>query len=159
MLVKVLKMKQRTKIFFLSNQIFLPLKERKKLKIFLLSVFKKNKKSLESISFIFCTDEFLLDINQRFLNHDFYTDVITFNLSKNKSQIEAEVYISIDRVKENAIIEKTTQQTELHRVIFHGVLHLCGYDDKEKPAKIFMRKMENKLLNQYFKNSVSRENG
>lgn len=144
-------MTQSTKISFFSNDIFLPLKERKRLKAFILSVFVKEKKQINSLSFIFCTDEFLLDINRRFLNHDFYTDVITFDLSTYKNTIIAEAYISIERVKENAILESSTLEKELHRVIFHGALHLCGYKDKGKLDMANMRKMENRLLGLYFK--------
>ncbi len=149
--MKVLKIPQSTKISFLQNNICLPLKERRRLKNFLFSVFIKKKKQINFLGFIFCTDDFLLSINQQFLNHDFYTDIITFDLSTNKDTIIAEAYISLDRVRENALLENSTLQKELHRVIFHGVLHLCGYKDKGKLAKANMRKMENKLLNQYFK--------
>lgn len=120
-----------------------------------------------SLSFIFCSDEYLLNINRQFLNHDYYTDIITFPLTQTKEELEAEIYISIDRVKENA--EKYTDDRpltidhrkgkasplslaprpfdlELRRVIFHGILHLLGYKDKTKTQQTQMRKMENEWL-------------
>jgi len=97
------------------------------------------------LNFIFCNDESLLDINKRFLQHDYYTDVITFDYSSAKT-ISGDIYISIDRVAENAKTEKQTFETELGRVMIHGVLHLMGYGDKEKSAKALMRKNENKFI-------------
>ena len=93
----------------------------------------------------------MLNINRQFLNHDYYTDIITFNLSGSKRQIEGEVYISIDRVKDNAAILSQSIKQELHRVIFHGALHLCGYKDKSKYDIDKMRKMEDKYLKAFFK--------
>jgi len=105
-----------------------------------------------SLTFIFCSDEFLLDINKRFLKHDFYTDIITFELSKSvKAATEGEVYISVDRVKDNSKQLSTSFNDELHRVIIHGVLHLCGYKDKKKPEQAQMRSAENRYLELYFK--------
>lgn len=85
------------------------------------------------------------------MNHDYYTDIITFDLSKDKkAALQAEIYISVDRVKENAVTHQSTIKIELHRVIFHGFLHLVGYSDKTKSQQLIMRKKENKLLNRYF---------
>ena len=126
------------------------LKERKKLKEFIQNIFFKEKTEFASLSYIFCSDEHLLRINKDFLYHDFYTDVITFDLSNNK-KIEGEIYLSIDRIKDNAKQGKISFKEELHRVIFHGALHLCGYADKKKAEAIKMRFMEDKYLNQYFK--------
>ena len=97
----------------------------------------------------FCSDAYLLDINRTYLQHDYYTDIITFDLEG-----AAEIYISVDRVKENAQAEGVSFKQELHRIIFHGVLHLCGFSDKTASAKIEMTRQENKLLAHYF---VSRE--
>lgn len=83
------------------------------------------------------------------MNHDFYTDIITFNLSET-GDIEGEVYISVERVKENAIKLQSSLKEELHRVIFHGILHLCGYKDKTKEEEQEMRRQENRLLKNYF---------
>jgi len=131
------------------------------------------------LSFVFCSDEYLLNINRQFLNHDYYTDIITFPLSESKEHIEAEIYISIDRVRENALKFKAKQPSnslkggplrkptlfrgpegsvdeELHRVMFHGVLHLLGYKDKTKANKLEMRKMEDVWINRFKKASAKK---
>lgn len=113
-------------------------------------LFKKEGKALAGLNIIFCTDEGLLQINRQFLQHDYYTDIITFPLSSGKEPIEAEIYISIDRVKDNAKTERVSFQTELHRVIFHGCLHLTGYNDKSSQQIKKMREAENKYLRLYF---------
>ena len=112
-------------------------------------IFKKEKRKLTHLTYIFCSDEYLLQINKEYLQHNYYTDIITFDLSENNNQVRGEVYISIDRVRENAETFETTFQKELLRVIFHGALHLCGYKDKtEKDGKL-MRKAEDKYLQYY----------
>jgi probable rRNA maturation factor len=127
------------------------LTDRNRLKSFLSDLFKKERKKLTSLNYIFCSDEYLLDINRRFLNHDYYTDIITFNLSPDINKVEGELYISIDRIRDNALVQKTTIKEELHRVIFHGALHLCGYKDKTKTEIVKMRAGEEKCLATYFK--------
>jgi probable rRNA maturation factor len=98
----------------------------------------------------------LLQINRDFLQHDFYTDIITFDMSeKGDNFLQSEIYISVDRVKDNAHQNGRSFKEELHRVIFHGILHLCGYKDKTKREEELMRSMEDKCLNEYFKH-VSR---
>ncbi len=104
-----------------------------------------SRKQTGNLNYIFCSDEFLLDINRRFLKHDYYTDIITFDYSEGKI-ISGDLYISIDRVKENAETEQQPFETELSRVMIHGVLHLMGHGDKEKKAKALMRKKEDKFL-------------
>lgn len=123
---------------------------KKKLKAFIALIFEKEKTPLQSISYIFCSDEYLLEINRQFLQHDYYTDIITFNLAGKKQPVIGDVYISIDRVKDNAKVHGQTSSKELLRVVFHGALHLCGYKDKTKPEIALMRKMEDKYLNAYF---------
>ena len=126
------------------------LSNRKTLKLFIQKLFKQEKTNLEQLDYIFCTDEFLLQMNQQYLKHNYFTDIITFNLSENTNTIVGEVYISIDRVKENAIQFNTSYVQELHRVLFHGALHLCGYKDKSKKDQVLMRQKENFYLHQYF---------
>ena len=92
----------------------------------------------------------MLEINRQFLTHDFYTDIITFDLSETNA-IQAEIYISVDRVRDNALKLGVSFKSELHRVIFHGVLHLCGYKDKTKGEKEKMRDKEEFYLARYFK--------
>lgn len=123
-----------------------PLRERTRLKRFLASLFKKEKKRLAELQYIFCSDEYLLQINRQFLRHDYYTDIITFDLSEKGQPINAEIYISIDRVRDNAWKFGSPVGRELCRVIFHGALHLCGYGDKTSGEQEKMRKMENKYL-------------
>lgn len=125
------------------------LSNRKTLKLFIQKLFKQEKMNLEQLDYIFCTDEFLLQMNQQYLKHNYFTDIITFNLSENTKAIVGEIYISIDRVKENAIQFNTSYVQELHRVLFHGALHLCGYKDKSKKDQVLMRQKENFYLHQY----------
>ncbi len=139
------------KVQFIFNDRRPTLKDRNKLKSFIELIFKREKKGLESISYIFCSDEYLLGINKQFLNHDFYTDVITFDLSSPSTDCTAEVYLSVDRIKENAIKLNVSLTDELHRVVFHGVLHLCGYKDKKKADVLLMRQKEEEYLKAYFK--------
>jgi probable rRNA maturation factor len=109
------------------------------------SVISANKKNTGNLSFIFCTDTYLLDINNRFLQHDYYTDVITFDYSE-KKVISGDIYLSIDRIKDNAQTQHQPFETELHRVMVHGVLHLLGHSDKGKSNQLRMRKLEDKFL-------------
>lgn len=118
--------------------------------MFILEMLKREKGKPGKIVYIFCSDEYLLEINKRFLKHNYYTDVIGFDLSGNPKEIEAEIYISIDRVRENAEREKVSDEEELHRVIFHGTLHFCGYNDKKREEIIKMKKVENKYISKYF---------
>ena len=112
--------------------------------------FRKNHR-IDTINYIFCSDEYLLSINQEYLQHDTYTDIITFDLSNNKTEIVSDIYISIDRVKENAQKFNSNIEHELHRVLFHGILHLCGLKDKSKQDAALMRSKEEYYLNTYFK--------
>lgn len=136
---------------FFSADVKAPVLPRIKLKAFISTIFKKEGKALANLTYVFCSDEYLLDINRRFLNHDYYTDVITFDISETKLETEGEIYISIDRVKDNAKTLTETYGREMLRVIFHGALHLCGYKDKSKQQKMEMRKMEDLYLNSFLK--------
>jgi rRNA maturation RNase YbeY len=127
------------------------LKDRVRLKLFIEKIFNSEKKKLGNLAYIFCSDDHLLSMNKDFLKHDFYTDVITFDLSESKRETEGEVYISIDRIKDNAKQLGVSYKEELHRVIFHGALHLCGYKDKRNSDQLLMRNTENKYLKLYFK--------
>ena len=127
------------------------LRFRTKLKAFISKQCQKEGVRIEALQYVFCSDAYLLDINKRFLNHDFYTDIISFDLSEQKGSLVGDVYISIERVKENAKTEGNLYMHELLRVIFHGALHFCGYKDK-KPADVkVMRSMEDKWLKAYLK--------
>ncbi len=124
---------------------------RVKLKAFIEKRAKKEGLGIESLSYIFCSDKYLLKINKRFLDHDYYTDIISFDLSEIPGRLIGEVYISVDRVKENAKTQKTSFKEELHRVIFHGALHFCGYKDKKPAEAKKMREMEDRWLSAYMK--------
>lgn len=127
------------------------LTNRTELKQFIASIFKREKKKPGTISYVFCSDDYLLDINRSYLNHDYYTDIITFDLSEPGSGIiDAEIYISIDTIRDNAKRFDTSINKELHRVIFHGVLHLCGYKDKTPGDQKLMTEKEDHYLELYF---------
>ena len=126
------------------------------LKSFLEKQMKKEGIRIECLQYVFCSDKYLLGINKQFLNHDYYTDIISFDLSEVKGELIGDIYISVDRVKENAKLVKTTQSNELLRVIFHGALHFCGSKDKKPADAKLMRSMEDKWLKAYLK-SVPRE--
>ena len=116
--------------------------------------YKKEKKSVERVDVIFCNDEFLLSLNKRFLDHHYNTDTLSFLLSVIKQPISGELYLSIDRIRDNAKSLNIPYQTELLRVIIHSCLHLCGYDDKSRSARIKMEKLQESYLTLWF---VSRE--
>ncbi len=140
----------KSKIYFFF-QAPVTLQQRTRLKEFLESIFRREKKKLQSLNYIFCTDKELLAINRQYLNHDYYTDIISFELSGKNEPLEGDIYISVDRVKENALNLKEPLFKELHRVMFHGVLHFCGYLDKTKTQSGKMRIKEEKYLSDYFK--------
>ena len=127
------------------------LPHRQKLKSFIASIFKKEKKKLSRLTFVFCPDDYLLEINKTYLGHDYFTDIISFNLSDPGSEnIDGEIYISVDTIKDNAKRFNASISKELHRVIFHGILHLCGYDDKSAKEKEIMTLKEDYWLDLYF---------
>src|SRR3982751_2736457 len=125
------------------------LRNRTVLKQFVYSIFRKHGRTLESMNYIFCSDKKILEINREYLVHDYYTDIITFELSGPGEAVQAEVYISVDRVKDNAKQLGESFSRELHRVIFHGALHLCGFKDKTEEEEKKMRKLEQGLLDRY----------
>lgn len=118
----------------------------KKISAWINRVVEKEGASIISLNYIFCTDEYLREINIQFLKHKTFTDIITFNYNPSDTEIEGEIYISIDRVRENTETYKTDFSTELNRVMIHGVLHLLGYNDKTKAEKGEMREKEDSCL-------------
>jgi rRNA maturation RNase YbeY len=110
----------------------------------------KEGKQVDTINFIFCTDQYLLGLNKKHLNHDTLTDIITFEYNPPGQALLSDIYISVERVKENALVFKTSFSRELHRVIFHGVLHLCGYKDKKPEESKLMRLKEEEYLKKWF---------
>jgi probable rRNA maturation factor len=137
-------------IHFHFVDISISIKNRKQLKDYLKKIAKREGYTIQLLNYIFCSDSYLLKLNQQFLNHNTLTDILTFPSSSSKDQITAEVYISIDRIRDNAKTYKTLINHELHRVIFHGLLHLCGFKDKSASDKTLMRKKEDFYLNKYF---------
>lgn len=133
------------KVVFNDTDIKTSFKDRTKIKEWINQAIKKEKYKLGELSYNFCSDEYLLQINIEHLNHDFYTDIITFELNEGKTII-GDIYISIDRVKDNAKQNNKTFNNELMRVLIHGVLHLCGYKDKTKKDAALMREKEDYYL-------------
>lgn len=132
-------------ITFTNEKIKFELKQKSKIKTWIAQVIEQEKKSLGELSYAFVSDEALLKMNKEYLNHNTFTDIITFDYTEGKI-ISGDIFISIDRVKENAKKFEVDFQEEIKRVIIHGVLHLCGYKDK-KPADVkIMRKKEDKAL-------------
>jgi rRNA maturation RNase YbeY len=139
------------KVNFYKEQTRFSLKERAKLRKFIEQLFIKEGKNLGEINYILCSDEYLLHINRQYLGHDYYTDIITFDLSDNNALIIGEVYVSTDRVSENAVDLGVPVDDEIKRVLFHGALHLCGYKDKTKKQQSIMRIKENEYLSSYYR--------
>ncbi|MEQ9285552.1 MAG: rRNA maturation RNase YbeY [Cyclobacteriaceae bacterium] len=102
--------------------------------------------TLQALNFIFCSDEYLHKINVEYLDHDYYTDIITFDNSEEGDQIEGDIFISVERIQDNSEEHTVSFMEELHRVIIHGVLHLTGYNDKSDSEKKEMREKENAYL-------------
>ena len=136
-------------IKFNNRGISPEIKDKQELKQFLVSIFENEKVGFEHISYIFCKDSFLLKLNQEYLNHNTYTDILTFTLSDKSAPINAEIYISIERVWENAASLKNAYREELYRVMIHGILHLCGFSDHSSEEKKVMRQKEDFYLSQY----------
>ena len=141
---------QEAVVNFFYQDVQFAFTDRRKLKAFLSKLFHKEGKQLSELNIIFCTDEALLEINRSFLQHDYYTDIITFPLNAKGRPVAAELYISIDRVKDNAQDGSISFKEELHRVIFHGCLHLIGYGDKSSQQIKKMREREDHYLRLYF---------
>jgi len=133
-------------ILFFEEDIRFPLKEKNKYKIWLKKIAANQNRKIKDLNYIFCSDEYLYQINIDYLNHKTYTDIITFDNSETDKYIEGDIFISIDRVKENAEKENAGFEKELLRVMSHGLLHLMGYKDKNKEDQLLMREMENQSI-------------
>lgn len=134
-----------------DEQVQSKLKQRRKLKAYLATLFEKHGFSKEhlELDYIFCSDNYLLRMNKQYLQHDDLTDVITFDLSPSEEMMQGEIYISVERVAENAIQFGAPYQRELLRVMFHGALHLCGYKDKTVEESAAMRAAEHQCLTEF----------
>lgn len=142
---------KNSNVQFFYPEVSFVFRNRNKLKSFLVRLIRSEGFNLKQLNVIFCTDKALLQMNRTFLKHDYFTDIITFPLSAKNQPIEAELYISVDRIKENAHANKETFTRELHRVIFHGCLHLSGYNDKSSQQIKRIRERETHYLRLYFR--------
>jgi probable rRNA maturation factor len=139
-------------INFFTQDVNFNLKDKTALRGWISATAKKEGSKIAALNYIFSSDKFLHQLNEQYLHHDNYTDIITFDLGSPNSQLptsnlQGEIFISIERIKENAKVFKTTFKNELHRVMIHGMLHLSGYKDKTKADKTIMRKKEDYYLN------------
>lgn len=132
-------------IHFFSHEVKFQLKSKRNIISWIKKVVEQEESYIEEINYVFCSDSYLLAINQGFLKHNTLTDIITFDHSEGDS-LEGEIYISIERVAENAIKYNVAFGEELNRVMIHGVLHLLGYKDKKPSEKTLMRKKEKDCL-------------
>lgn len=137
-------------IQFTAHEVKDQLKDKRRLKQFLSDLFTAEGQGLKSLHYVFCSDDYLLEINKQFLQHDTYTDIVTFEMGEDPDVTEGEIYLSVDRVVDNAKKFDVSFNQELHRVIFHGALHLCGFKDKSKKDALLMRSKEDEYLNKYF---------
>jgi len=120
------------------------------IKSFISRLFYDYSKEVQNVNYIFCSDDYLLNLNKEYLQHDYYTDIITFELSPPRQPIISDIYISIDRVRENAKQYSSSLYREIIRLIIHGALHLCGQKDKTEEDSKRMRKLEELYLDKWF---------
>jgi probable rRNA maturation factor len=135
-------------IYFYNQESNYTIKQKNRLRNWINGTILSEDHELDTLNFIFCSDEYLLKMNEQYLHHNTYTDIITFDNSEMPRTIAGDIFISIDRVRENAKIFETSLANELQRVIIHGTLHLLGYPDKTKKAKKLMTEKEDKYLKQ-----------
>jgi len=135
-------------ISFFAPAIKFNLSQKRAIKIWLKSLVERENKRVGEIAFIFCSNDELLQINQQYLKHDYYTDVITFDYSEN-TDVSGDIFISVDTVRANAKEYNQSFDEELHRVMAHGILHLCGYKDKTSTQKKTMREKEDFYLSKF----------
>ena len=133
-------------IVFFNEDINFKFQDKNKFKAWLKKVAEKEDFTIGELNYIFCSDEYLHKINLEYLDHDTYTDIITFDNSEDETVIEGDIFISIERVRENSQTLNTVFEEELKRVIVHGLLHLCGYDDHTPEDKAEMRRLESNYI-------------
>lgn len=132
-------------ITYTTEDVKMPVFPKRKTSAWIKSVAALHGKTVGDIAYIFCSDEKILDINRMYLQHDYYTDIITFDYSED-NMISGDLFISLDTVRTNAEKFAVAYDSELYRVIIHGVLHLCGIDDKAPGARAVMERYENEAL-------------
>lgn len=133
-------------IFFFTEEIDFELPNQQTHSSWIDQAIQQEAYHLEGLNYIFCSDDYLLGVNQEYLNHDYYTDIITFDNSQEETTVEGDLFISIDRVRDNASQMGKDFNEELRRVMIHGVLHLMGYKDKTEAEERTMREKENAYL-------------
>lgn len=136
---------------FFSEEIDFELVDPSKYENWIFDIFKQEDGDLGDINYIFCDDDYLLNINQEYLNHDYYTDIISFPMSTKPDPISGDIFISIDMVKENAVKNQVAFNEEVLRVMAHGVLHFLGYKDKSEEESTTMRKKEDQMISLFHK--------
>ena len=134
-------------INFFEEEVSFSLKEKRKRKTWLKKIAETENYKISELNYIFCSDEYLLNINVEYLDHDTYTDIITFDNSEDEKVLEGDIFISIERVRENSQILEVNEEKELSRVISHGLFHLLGYKDKSDEEANLMRKKEEFAIN------------
>lgn len=132
-------------VMYFSEDVPFPQLKKRRTSNWIKDVIIYEEKRVGDISFIFCSDNYLLDVNKKYLDHDYFTDIITFDYVED-GQINGDIFISIDRVTENSKDFNTTLDNELHRILVHGILHLLGYKDKIEKDKIIMTEKEDYYL-------------
>ena len=137
-------------IRFSTLDVEMPPIKPQSVKLWIEEVVEKHGKTVGELYYYFCSDEKLLEINRERLGHDFYTDIVTFPLTDCETILSSEFCISVDRIKENAVTFGRTYESELHRVIIHGVLHLIGFDDLTDEEELEMREKEEEALKSLF---------
>ena len=135
-----------SRVAFFNEDVSFVLKQKNLVKNWVKQCIESEGKRLAELNYIFCSDDYLLSINQQYLNHNTLTDIITFDNSEEFGLISGDIFISVDRVKENADLYHTTIIKEIHRVIIHGALHLLGYKDKSAKDKSIMTQKEDEYL-------------
>ena len=133
-------------IRFFNEDIAYKLAQKQRIRQWLTAQAKQEGVMIRELNYIFCSDEYLLQVNRDHLNHDYYTDIITFDNSETDGVIEGDIFISVDRVDDNWRIQQTDFLSELRRVLAHGLLHLCGYGDKTPDEQQIMRAREDQWL-------------
>jgi len=139
-------MVKKKAIYFFNEEVTYVLRNKRNIRKWIISALSSEKYVPENINFIFCSDQYLLTTNVTYLKHDSFTDIITFDTSEKENEISGDIFISIDRVKDNARIFTVPFEMELKRVMIHGILHLMGYKDKTKKEKELMRAKEDYYL-------------
>jgi probable rRNA maturation factor len=136
-------------INFFQEDITFKLPNKLKIKQWIKHIAAEEGYQITDLNYIFCSDEYLYQINLSYLNHATYTDIITFDNSEEEKKLEGDIFISIERVRENATIQKLTFENEILRVLAHGLFHLCGFKDKSKEEEKVMRQKEDESISKF----------